>query len=348
MKPTIRDIAKKAGVSIASVSLVLNDKPSRITAETKQKILDAAQELGYDFESKQKKISIQVPGISKQLIGVVRPRYNDEFVDMCQRGIDRYACIHGYKVITCDVDDSTTQAIDYIDVLAQTGVAGIIMMPPLDMNDGDHNQLLGKALEGTKRPFLLLDQAIDRVFCDFITADNKEGAYMAAEYLLHNGHQDIGMITGKREVYTSRKRVEGFKEALAFYDISIKEENIIYGPHTRCSGYDGMKYFDQNGIRAVFVCGDEMAVGLYEYAREQRLVIGEDISVVGFDDSSAASILIPRLTSVNQPGELMGKKACEVLINRITGADKDAVRTTYFNPVLIERDSVKEIGHLEN
>lgn len=354
MKPTVRDIAKEADVSIASVSLVLNDKPSRITEATRERILKAARELGYDFEKKKQKAekNVQETAAPRRLqtsvIGVIRPGYNSEFSDACQRGIDKYARVYGYQTVFCTADDSTEQALECVRTLTGVGVAGIIMMPPMDMNVQHHNERLGEALKGAKVPFLLLDQAIDRVFCDFITADNKSGGYMAAEYLIHSGHRGIGMIVGDREVYTCRKRIEGYKEALAFYDISIRDEYIYYGHYTARTGYEGMKYLDDLGIRAVFTYNDEIALGVYQYARERGKVIGEDISVVGFNDSAIARILTPSLTSVAQPGELMGKKACEVLINRITGEDKERVRTTYFAPVLTERDSVKSLNEGES
>lgn len=346
MKPTVRDIAKKAGVSIASVSLVLNNKPSRITDATKQKILSAAVELGYHLEEKPaKKVYSEDRGKENHsLIGVIRPGYFNEFLDSCQCGIDRYAYVHGYKAVACSVADSTEQALEYLKVLRQIDVKGIIMVPPKDMNENSNNEKLGRALQETKVPFLLLDQAIDRVYCDFITGDNKGGAYMAAEYLIHQGHREIGMISGNREIYTCRKRIEGYKEALAFYDISIIEENIFYGNTSWQTGYKAMEYFDKRGIRAVFACEDEMAFGVYKYAQENELQVGKEISVVGFNDASVSSILIPALTSINLPGELMGKKACEVLVKRIEGADKEAVRTTYFAPRMIERASVRNMN----
>lgn len=348
MKPTVRNIADMAGVSTASVSLVLNNKPSRITTATKQKILKAAEELGYDFKIKQRKEANDPNELDDPIIGVIRPRYNNEFLDACQCGIDRYAYVYGYKVITCNVDDSTVLTLDYIHALARLGVMGIILIPPVDMNENKNNEKLGDALKSAGIPYLLLDQAIDRVYCDFITTDNKGGAYMAAEYLIHNGHREIGMIAGKRDVYTCRKRIEGYKEALAFYNISIKDENIYYGNYRWQTGYKGMKYLEKLGVRTVFAYDDEIAIGVYKYAQEKGLKIGEDISVVGFNDSSIATILTPGLTSVNQPGELMGKKACEVLIKRITGEDKDAVRTTYFGPRLTERCSVKNVGNIDD
>lgn len=348
MKPTVRNIAEKAGVSIASVSLVLNNKPSRITESTRQRILEVAKELGYDFEEKKKKnkqvIEIQTENVLKStVIGIIRPRYCNEFLDACQKGIDQYSQVYGYHTIVCAGNDTTEQTLDRIKFLAELKVAGLIIVPPMDMNIEHNNEKLGRALKEAGIPFLLLNQAIDRVYCDFITADNKSGGYMATEYLIHKGHNRIGMIVGNREVYTCRKRIEGYKEALAFYNISIREEYIYYGQYKRQTGYDGMKELYSKGIHAVFAYDDEIALGIYQYAQENNLTIGKNLSVVGFNDSYVSSVLSPPLTSIAQPGEQMGKKASETIINRITGKDKEAVRNTYFAPILVERQSVATI-----
>ena len=102
-----------------------------------------------------------------------------------------------------------------------------------------------------------------------------------------------------------------------------------------------MKYLNSLGVHAVFAYDDEIALGVYQYAQEQGLTIGEDISIVGFNDLYVTTVLSPPLTTIEQPGELMGKKACETIINRITGKDKNPIRNTYFAPTLIERKSVK-------
>lgn len=346
MKPTVRNIAEKANVSTASVSLVLNDKPSRITEATRERILEAARELGYNFEEKKKKekqIKENREEIIKSsaVIGVIRPRYYNEFLDACQKGIDQYSRVYGYHTVICAGNDTTKQTLDSIQFLKSLKVAGLIVIPPMDMNIEKNNEKLGRALKDAGIPFLLLNQAIDRVYCDFITADNKSGGYMATEYLIHNGYDKIGMIVGNREVYTCRKRIEGYKEALAFYNISIKEEYIYYGQYKRQTGYEGMKYLYDLGVKAVFAYDDEIALGVYQYAGENGLTIGKDISVVGFDDVYVSAVLTPPLTTIAQPGEQMGKKACETIINRITGKDKEAVRNTYFSPILVERNSVK-------
>jgi DNA-binding LacI/PurR family transcriptional regulator len=340
MKVTIRDIAQAAGVSAASVSLVLNNKPSRITEETRERILNAAKELGYIRKEKKE----AVVGSSGKVIGVIHPDMGNLFINQCVEGIENYAAVYGHNAIVCDVQDSSKRCAEYLSLFSRLNVDGIIVIPPLDMNINNNNILLGNALKQTKVPFILLDRAIDRVFCDFITSDNKQGAYMATEHLIYCGHENIGIIAGMREVYNGRKRIEGYKEALAFYNISINQENIYYGDFHHQSGYEGAEYFWKKGIRAIFACSDDMAMGVYQFAREHGLTIGEDISVVGFDDNYICKRVTPALTSISQSGAAMGKKACEMVIKRVLKLEDEAIRDIYFTPRLIERNSVKIIN----
>ncbi|HIU76693.1 MAG TPA: LacI family DNA-binding transcriptional regulator [Candidatus Pelethocola excrementipullorum] len=333
MKVTIRDIAKEAGVSPASVSLVLNDKPCRIADKTRERILETAKEKGYIVNRKQVK--------KEKVIGVLIPEGGKYFHTRCVEGICIYNSIHGYKTITCQVDETTDKCLGDIELMVSLNVQGIILIPPLDMNIGNNNERFKEALSKSKLPFLLLDHAIDRIFCDFITADNKSGAYMATEHLILAGHERIGVIAGIREVYNTRKRLEGYKEAMVFYGKSIIEENIYYGDYRGDTGYSGADYLWKRGVTAIFCMNDEMALGVYAFARDKGLTIGDDISVIGFDDTPVCKIMSPPLTSVAQPGDLMGKKAAEVLIKRIEKVDKEGFRNNYFAPQLIERKSVR-------
>lgn len=340
MKVTIKDIAKEAGVSAASVSLVLNDKPSRITEETKKRILDTATQMGYQH----KNMDHPMEAPTNKVIGVIHPDMNNMFISQCVDGIENYASVHGYKILICNVQNSSERCCEYLHLLSMLEADGIIVIPPIDMNINGNNVRLGNALKQAKVPFILLDRAIDRVFCDFITSDNKQGAYIATEHLIYYGHENIGMIAGMREVYNSRKRIEGYKEALAFYNISINQENIYYGDYSQASGYEAADFFWKKGIHAIFSTNDEMAMGVYQYAKDNNLTIGEDISIVGFDDNVTCKRVSPPLTSISQSGDLMGKKACEMIIKRIRKTDEDAIRNIYFAPRLIERKSVKRLS----
>lgn len=338
MKVTVRDIAKKAGVSATSVSLVLNNKPQRISEETKERILNAAKELGY----KKKVYQAVRTSNNKKVIGVIHPDLNNLFLNQCVGGIEQYASVYGYKLLICDTEDTTARSLEYLELLTGLGVDGVIVIPPMDMHVQEANTELVRFFKHSSMQFVLLDRAIKNVFCDFFTADNKQGAYLATEHLILNGHSDIGLITGNREVYNCRKQIAGYKEALAYYKFTINDDNIYYGDFHLKSGYAAAKYFLQKNIHAVFSCNDEMAMGVYQYAIDNGLVIGEDISIVGYDDVSTCERLTPPLTSIHQAGELMGKRACEMLIKRITKIEIGVIQNMYFTPQLIERHSVKK------
>lgn len=341
MKVTIKDIAKKAGVSPASVSLVLNDKPSRIKEETKKNIINAANELGY--KALERKNQTKGPVARSGVIAFIHPDLGNELMNKYLQGADKVATVGGYKMLICNVHDSSQVCVEYIRYMAELGVDGFIIVPPLDMNMGENNYKLLEALKKSGIPYMLLDRAINQVFCNFVTSDNKQGAYMAVEHLIQKGHREVGLIAGPKEIYNTRKHVAGYKEALAFHGISFVSENIYYGNCKTSSGYEGAEYFYKRGVTALFVCGDKMALGVYEYAEDHGLVIGKDISVVGFDNLSIDGRLNPPLTSISPSGELMGKKSCELIISQINHEDPE-IRNTYFAPILMERESVKSLG----
>lgn len=337
MRVTIQDIAKEAGVSQSSVSLVLNGKKCRIPAETQKRIMDIAEEKGYQLP----KTRVKKSKPSDKIIGVIYQDL-DNFVHVqCMKGIEKQASLYGFNVVSCDGGNDMGKNLEYIEILKKIKVSGIILIPSDDMHTEDNNIIIGNALRNSGVHFLLLDQAIKNVFCDFVTSDNKAGASMAVEYLIEHGHKNIGVITGISGVYTTRKRMEGYKETLNLSGISFDEANVYVGNAQKDSGYFAAEYFCKLGINAIFAMNDAMALGVYQYAQEHNLQIGEDISVIGFDYSEECAEVTPSLTSVRQEGLMMGKKACEMIVGRILNQDTGPYRSYYFVPKLIEKKSVK-------
>ncbi len=341
MKITIRDVAAAAGVSPASVSLVLNNKPSRIPELTRQRILDAADHLGY-LPGSSRKSSSPLP--RSHIIGIILPEISTSESGAYLEGIERYAGIYGYRIICCNLGSSSSKCVSYIEFLWNLGVDGIIMLPPNDMNEMENNRKLGDALHRSGRPFVLLSRAIDRVFTDFVTSDFKAGAYAATEHLILSGHERIGLLSGPPEIYNTRKKLEGYKEAMIFYGFSIDSGMIYIGDCSIESGMRGAKFFIEREATAVISMDDRMAYGVYRYANEHQLRVGEDLSLISFNNAPICDILTPPLTSVSEEYELMGRKACERLIIRISGDDPDGPKNSYFVPSLVERHSVKKIG----
>lgn len=341
MKATIREIAERVGVSSASVSLVLNHRDCRISEETRQKIFDTAGELGYVRKKDRAKSKSRYGG---RLVALIYPRLCNELVEECMQGIDDYAALYGYHVFQLYCSETTKKCIEQIELAVFLGADGLILVPPNDMNTGENNVLLGDALKHSKVPYILLDKAVYKVFCDFITADNKLGANMAMDHLLEFGHKRIGILAGRKEVYNTRKRVEGYKESLALHGLEYDESLVCYGEHSRQAGYEGAGYMVSKGVTAVVSCNGEISLGVYEYARENGKIIGEDISIVSFGNLRESGWMSPTLTSVIQPGEQMGRKAMETLISRIRHEEIGGVHTNYFTPTLWRGESVKKIA----
>ena len=167
---------------------------------------------------------------------------------------------------------------------------------------------------------------------------------MAMDHLLEFGHKRIGILAGRKEVYNTRKRVEGYKESLALHGLEYDESLVCYGEHSRQAGYEGAGYMVSKGVTAVVSCNGEISLGVYEYARENGKIIGEDISIVSFGNLRESGWMSPTLTSVIQPGEQMGRKAMETLISRIRHEEIGGVHTNYFTPTLWRGESVKKIA----
>lgn len=343
MKVTVKDIAKKAGTSTATVSMVLNNKPSRISKATRERILRIAKEMQYVPN----KIAVSLATNRSYTIGLLVPDVCNMFFDLCANGVERYAYDHGYSVFQCNIDDSVEKGLKYLDNLATRCVDGIIIIPPSDINFNKNDTRMIKFFNETNIPLVLLDRAIinANVSYDFVSSDNKQGAFIATNYLIENGHTKIGCVVGPKEQYNTRERLEGYKNALLYNDIPFDETLIYYGDYRFESGFEATKVLLEKGVSAIFSFNDLMAYGVYKYAFSHGISIPDELSVVGFDNIIYGDILPVGLTSIEQPAELMGQKACEILLNKINGDQpEDTPPINYFFvPKLVERNSVKKM-----
>lgn len=340
MKVKVKDIAKAAGVSTTAVSLVLNDKSCRLSESTKEHILRIAREMKFQNENH---MNFGSTGKVKT-IGLVIPDIQNLFYQQVTLAVTRYLSGEGYMVFQCGVDEDLKNSYHALECLTSKNVDGIIVIPPCIHSKDDKLIKMMKLLQDSGVPMILVDRAVYSVFCDFITADNKQGGKIAAEYLISKGHKKVGCILGNKEVYTVRKRLEGYKQALAQHYITFDEELVFYGEYNAETGIHGTEYLMSKGVSAVFAGNDEIAYGIYQYAQLEGIRIPEDLSVIGFDNTRICSLLQPNLTSVEQNASQIGERAAEVMLQNINPADHEtAPRNYYFTPYLVERASVAEV-----
>lgn len=352
MKVKVKDIAAQAGVSTTAVSLVLNHKPCRIAEDTKEKIFQVAAELEYQ----QKNYGI-FQGFKKvKTLGLIIPEIDNPFFAQLAEQISYYAAQSGYTVFQCNVGEDFASFKNAVECLIAKTCDGVLLTAPQSITP--EGIKLVKYLQNSRIPMVLLDRAVYSVFCDFVTCDNKRGGRLAAEYLISHGHTHVGVLLGGENTYTARTRLEGFWSAFAANHLPLDQVLTYQGTFSRQTGYAGAKTLYEQGIRAFFAENDQIAEGVYEFAREMELTIGKEISVIGYDDTRFSRILVPKLTTIGQDIGGMAEKAVELAIEKIefkeNGTNKKSSSGTapgtripgqnyYFPPELREGESVAAI-----
>lgn len=340
MKVKIKDIAKAAGVSPTTVSLVLNKKPSRIADDTREQVLKIAREMQFQNET-----GIDCSGFGKvKTLGLLVPDAMNSFYHQLAEEVAKNAFMRGYLLFQCYTDDSLECFCKAVEGLMSKNVDGIIVIPPRTL-DKENIKLL-KSAQKSHVPLVLLDRAAYSLFCDLVTADNKHGGRIAAEYMIERGHKRIGCMMGDSRIYTAQKRLEGYREALAAHKIPFETSLVYQGNYDIDSGFKGAGELVNQGVTAIVAGNDLMAFGIYVYAKTNSLSIPDDLSVIGYDNTELCRFMDVPLTSVDQNACTMASKAVEVLLKWVERdeQEEEPVRNYYFTPHIVERKSVKRIG----
>ncbi len=330
---TIFDVAKKAGVSYGTVSRVINDNP-HVKSETRGRILQAMDELGY-VANKQARI---LAGGRSRTIGVLVPDLGTGYVGEIIRGIDGELTLNNLDLVLYTTHRIANKEASYIANLATGVVEGLLLLVPRTPVDN-----IGSLIQ-RNFPFVLIDDQGTGRECPAVGATNWQGAYNATEYLIKLGHTRIGFITGWLDLGCSVDRLEGYRSALRTHHMSEIKELIFEGTFEQPDGYNGACAFLDlpNPPTAIFASNDVMAMGVMEAIRNRGLRIPEDISVIGFDDIPQASLTHPRLTTVNQPLEKMGRVATQILLDLLNNPEKK-VKRIELPTELVVRDSCRSI-----
>ncbi len=326
---TIKDIAREAGVSITTVSRVLNNKPD-VSEETKDRITTLIDQLGYNPNSIARGLVLQ----KTYTIGLIIPDITNPFFPEVARGIEDAARQLGYSVIFYNTDNHINEEKKAIEVLKGKQVDGLIVSLSIDNKE----ELI--KLNQEDFPVVQIDRKAGFNQSTAVTIDNRLSAYKATAYLVRLGHKKIGHLTGDLHTLTAQERLEGYKDALKEHGLEIKKEWILYGNYTKDPVRDEIKALlkKQDRPTAIFAANDLMATAVYKAVHECGLNIPEDISIVGHDNIELSSLVTPALTTMTQPKYKMGKLAAIFLIKDIEGKTykhKDIVLDTE----LVERDS---------
>lgn len=331
MAASIKDVAKEAGVSIATVSRVLNDVDI-VNEETKKKVLDAIKKLGYRPNIIARSLKTQ----KTKTIGIIIPDISSQFYPEVVRGAEDVSNIYGYNIILCNTDLDPVKETEYLQVLREKMVDGVLYMS---------NSLEQNVLETAKNlhiPIVLVETTDKEGKLPSVTIDNEKAAYDAVSFLIKKGYKKIGFI-GMHEdaVNAAAYRYGGYKKALAENNLELNKDYVYFGGLKASDGYEtASKLSGKPDVDVMFCASDELAMGFINGLREKGISVPEDLSVMGFDNIYSSKIFYPKLTTVNQPMYDMGSVGMRLLIKVISSKKVD--ETHYILPhEIIERDSTK-------
>ncbi|NGQ96707.1 LacI family transcriptional regulator [Brevibacillus sp. SYP-B805] len=327
---TIRDVAKLAGVSVATVSRVLN-KNGYVNNKTEEKVLKAIAQLNYEPNA----VARGLAGKQTGTIALILPDIANPFFPEMARGVEDVAQAYGYTVILCNSDDQGHKEKSYIEMLKKKYIDGIIFA----------SNTLGQAdVEQMRRnniPLVVLDRAPTRQLCSVIRSQNYEGARLAVRHLLEMGCRKIAHIYGPQELITAKKRLLGYEESVKHFPWYTP--SLMVPGHFRVDG--GLRavkeLFEKHpDIDGIFCGNDLMAIGALKGLYQLGVRVPEDVALIGFDGIGLTEITQPELSTVAQPIYEMGSLAAKVLIETIeTGVTEP--RLYELEVALVARDSTK-------
>ncbi len=313
---TIKEIAKAANVSSATVSHVVNN--TRFVSDAVRGRVEAAiSSLGYVPNSVARSLRMR----DTQTLGMMVPDIGNQFFAELVRAVEDECYRQGYSLILCDSDDDPGRQVAYLRMLMAKQVDGLVLISA--GRDAD----LSRLLKASSLPVVVVDREIDVVSADLVEVDHAQGGYLAARHLLDLGHRRIAAIAGPRALKVSRQRIAGFERALREAGVRLSAENVAHANFTSQAGCDAATRLLSRTARptAIFACDDLLALGAIHAARSANLRVPDDLSVVGFDDIALASFVSPRLTTIRQPKQRVGELAAQLLIARVSGQRQHVV-----------------------
>jgi LacI family transcriptional regulator len=327
---TIKDIARQARVSVATVSYVIN-KSRYVSPELSARVQRAIEELGYSPNA----VARSLRQKSTKMIGLIVPDSSNPFFAEIAKGVEDAGYERGYCVILCNSNASIERELVYLDLLRSKRVEGIIFIATTTQVE----QIRPFVKAGI--PVVIFYRDIPGVDVDTFRIDNLQAGYMATRYLIQLGHKEIACIQPASAETPSGQRVEGYKRAIEEYGLAWNEALMPRGDNRVSGGKEAARALVQSGksFSAIFSSNDAMAIGAMRALRELNYYIPQDISIVGVDDIILASYSEPPLTTVAQPKYEAGCQAVDFLIERIDGGYDQGPRNIQLEIELIERSS---------
>ena len=327
-RPTLRDVAREAGVSIKTVSRVVNGEPA-VNPATAERVNEVVVRLGY----RPNQLARSLQGRRSRTIGLMIADVSNPFYAACVKAVEEEARERGYALILCASDEDAEIERAYIGLLTQRRVDGLLLVPAAD----GHEYLREEQAAGL--PVVTLDRPADGIPTDTVVVRNRAGAREATTHLIRvHGHRRIAFVGAGEHLYTTRKRLEGYREALR--EAGLEEIRRVGAPDIASAARATRELLELPGpLTAIFAMNNLITVGVLQALERIGLRVPEDVALVGFDDFELAAVLRPHLTLVRQPAAELGRRAASLLFDRLEEAQPPEVRRVVLETELIVRES---------
>ncbi|WP_449539757.1 LacI family DNA-binding transcriptional regulator [Ferdinandcohnia sp. Marseille-Q9671] len=323
----IQQVAQKAGVSVATVSRVLNNAPS-VSTKTRLKVENAIKDLNYEPSM----LGRNLRNSESRLLLVLLPSISNPFYTEIINGIQNTAIAHNYNILLCETDSNPQRENIYFNMIKNKLADGVISMDPT-VNMQKLNELAGNY------PVILCSEYEEGGRIPYVTIDNELAAYQAVKHLIKLGHQKIALINSDEKFLYARQRRNGYERALKEFEIPLRDAWIYHTKEVDFqNGVQAIRILFQQDEKptAVFAVSDTLAIGALKGMNVSGLHVPNNIAIVGFDNISFSTMTNPTLTTISQPMYKMGCIAVNMLITSIQG---EKVESTVLDHELIIRES---------
>ena len=333
MAATLRDVAEMANVSIATVSMVVNNKADRIADSTKKRVQEAIKTLGYSPNLQARWLQNQ----KSSILAILVPELDNSFFSSLAQSAIVEAQKHGWMLSIFHLPSEEQQINSLKEKLSSGSFAGTLI------TSRKFEELHRQIYKNRKVPYVLLDESVKTSKNQvLVTCDNYKGGYLLAEHLINNGHRKLACITGPEDTPNSMRRLAGFIKRMNEESLVLESKNIVTGDYSLKSGYDMIQKLDLDNITAIFAMNDLMALGAMRYLIEKGYRIPEDISIVGYDNLDVSEYIFPRLTTIDQHVDDLGREGVLALLDKIEGNERGFVK--FIEPSLVKGGTVKKIN----
>lgn len=335
MSKRLAEVARKVGVSEATVSRVLNEKPG-VSEATRQAVLTALDVLGYERPTK-------LRGERARLVGLVLPELQNPIFPAFAEIIGGALAQNGYTPVLCTQTAGGISEADYVELLLQQQVSGVVFVGgAYAQQDADHSHYA--RLTDLHLPTVLVNAPVDSLGFATVSCDDTVATTQALTHLRSLGHERIGLLLGPRDHIPSQRKLAAARRVTAEAGGELDESLVVHSLYSLEAGQAAATRLLAAGVTAIVCASDPMALGAIRAVRRAGLSVPRDVSVVGYDDSALMNCTEPPLTTIRQPIEPMGRTVIELLLRQIS-SDSAIRDELFFEPELVVRGSTGPAPH---